>query len=297
MTRWLLVVLLCATPLCAEYESNFGRVILSQCDLIVQGVAAAKRTRVVGGTKAELTVQSVLYGETKLREISAFYTDANLLKKDEAVRAMFALKKMADSGYSIVGKPVLTPESEPESVAKVDVCKAFVALERQEQGSERTGAFWDLLIAHIRQGGYPAQNAAVELMYIARDRGSIITEERFQQVQDARADARKALLRQTQDDLALASQGMVEARVKTLKVTRIRRGEKQQDRRDAADELAKLVETYPRAFTESDAKLLDATAAESDDARLKDKLAEISKRIMHEVRMREARNKPDAPRD
>lgn len=297
MARTLLLLLLCAAPLCAEYESNFGRVILSQCDLIVQGVASAKRTRVGGGTRAEITIEQTLYGETKLRELSAFYTDRNLLKADEAVRALFALKQMADGGYSIVGRPVVTPEGDAESPAKLDVCKAFIELEAKESGDARTQAFWDLLTGHVKQGGYPAQNAAVELMFIARDRGAIITEDRFDKLQQAREQGRKALLKQTQDDLALASQGMVEARIKKLKLTRVRHGEKQQDRRDAADALYKLVETYARAFTESDAKLIDAIAADSDDQWLKDKLAATSKLVMHEVRMREARKRADSPRD
>ncbi len=295
MMRALLLALLVCAPLAAEYESNFGRVILAECDLIVQGVASAQRTRVSGGFQVEITVQEVLYGKTELRSVSLLYTDPKTLKADQAIRALFALKSIASGGYSLVGKPVLTPEGEPEAEDKRRVCEEFVKLEAQKEGEERTTAFWDLLIRHLKQGGYNAQNAVVEIIFIARDRGSIITEERFEQVQQAREAAGKLLTTQTKQDLELASQGMVEARIKSLKYKRIRRGKKIQDRKDAADELAKLVEAYPRAFLESDASLCEAMRDDTSDQSLRDKLDELAKSITAEVRIREARRKANEP--
>jgi hypothetical protein len=291
MTRAVLLAILLCTPLAAEYESNFGRVILAECDLIVQGVASARRTRVSGGFQVEITVQEVLYGKTELRSVSLLYTDPKLLKDKEAVRALFALKSIASGGYSLVGKPVLTPEGDAESDDKRRVCDEFVKLEAQKADTDRTHAFWDLLIRHVKAGGYQAQNAAVELIFVARNRGSIITEERFAQVQQAREAAGKLLTTQTKDDLRLALQGMVEARIKSLKYKRIRRGKKIQDRKDAADELAELVEAYPRAFLESDASLCEAMRDDTSDQTLRDKLDELAKSITAEVRIREARRK------
>lgn len=297
MIRALLIALLFCTPLAAEYESNFGRVTLANCDLIVQGVASAKRTRVAASFRVEVTVQQVLYGETEQREVSVYYTDDKMLKDNEPVRALFALKTMATGGFSIVGKPVYAPESEPESAAKQSVCEAFVALEQEKQGDERTSNFWALLVRHIRQGGFAAQNAAVELMFVAQHRSSIVTEERFTQVQDARGFGEKALTTQTKEDLKLAFQGLVEAGVKTLKFRRIRRGDTKEERRSAATELLTLVEEYPRAFTEADAKLTKAIADQSQDAVLNETLAELERAIILEVRVREAAEKSPKPQD
>jgi hypothetical protein len=273
-----------------QYESNFGRVILAGSDMIVQGVAAAQRSRVSAGFKVEVTVQAALYGETKLQAISLFYTDDNLLKKGQAVRALFAVKKMAAGGFSLVGKPVLMPEGELESEDKRKVCEEFVALESLEDEEQRTSAFWELLLRHVRKGGYYAQNAAVELMFIARDRGSIITEDRFTKLRDAETESLAVLTKQCRNDLALAMQGMVEARVKTFKVKRIR-GDDKADRKVAADELAALVKAYPRAFTEGDAKLLEAMRDDTKDPQLRGKLDDIRQAIITEVRIREARER------
>ncbi len=297
MIRALLIGLLLCAPLAAAYESNFGRVTLANCDLIVQGVASARRTRVAASFRVEVTVQQVLYGETEQREVSLYYTDNKMLKENESVRALFALKSMATGGFSIVGKPISAPESEPESATKQSVCEAFVALEREAEGEERTSNFWALLVRHVRQGGFAAQNAAVELMFVAQHRGGIVTEERFTQVQDARGFGEKALTTQTKGDLKLAFQGLIEAGVKTLKFRRIRRADTKEERRNAATELLALVEEYPRAFTEADAKLTKAIADESQDAVLNETLTELEKAIILEVRVREGAEKAPKPQD
>src|SRR5690606_34256128 len=110
----LLAILLLAAPLAAAHESNFGRVILANCDLVVQGVASATRVEMKASVRVELAIESVLYGEQKQTDIVVFYNDPALLKKGEAVRGLFALKKLAEGGFNIVGKPVLTPAGDVE---------------------------------------------------------------------------------------------------------------------------------------------------------------------------------------
>ncbi len=288
MIRLLLILLLFAAPLCAAYESNFGRVILANSDLIVQGVASATRTRMRASTRVELNIESVLHGEQKLTDVVVFYNDPELLKKDQAVRGLFALKKLAEGGYSVVGRPVLTPAGDVEEADKLRVARDFIALEQDAEGEGRTGRFWDLLIEHLKLGGYPAQNAAVELMFVARDRSAIITEQRFDDVIAARDSALNRLTTQAKDDLKLACQGMVEARVKSAKFKRVRRSDEKSERRKAADDLLALQKDYPRAFSEDDAKLADALAKDSEDARLDEKLDELSRAIRAEIRIQEA---------
>src|SRR5687768_14527563 len=251
MFRLIALLVIFAGPLTAAYESNFGRVILAESNLIVQGVAAAKRTKLRASVKVELTIETVLHGEEAATDVTVYYTDPESLG-EEAVRALFALKALADGGYSLVGKPVLTPVGDPEEADKLRVAREFIALEDEAETDARADAFWDLLIDHVNLGGYPAQNAAVELMYIARNRGGLITEERFDQVITAREAAASRLTKQSKEDLKLACQGLVEAKVKTLKFKHVRRDEKAADRREAANALTSLQADYPRAFTEED---------------------------------------------
>lgn len=284
----LLAILLLAAPLAAAHESNFGRVILANCDLVVQGVASATRVEMKASVRVELAVESVLYGEQKQTDIVVFYNDPALLKKGEAVRGLFALKKLAEGGFNIVGKPVLTPAGDVEEADKLRVARDFISLEKEAEGEGRTARFWELLIEHLKLGGYPAQNAAVELMFVARDRSAIITEQRFDDVIAARDSALNRLTTQAKDDLKLACQGMVEAKVKSAKFKRVRRGEDKTEKRKAADDLLALQKDYPRAFTEEDAKLAEALAEGSDDARLDEKLEELTRLIRAEIRIQEA---------
>jgi hypothetical protein len=285
MFRLIALLVIFAGPLTAAYESNFGRVILAESNLVVQGVAAAKRTKLRASVKVELTIETVLHGEEAATDVTVYYTDPESLG-EEAVRALFALKALADGGYSLVGKPVLTPVGDPEEAA----------LEDEAETDARADAFWDLLIDHVNLGGYPAQNAAVELMYIARNRGGLITEERFDQVITAREAAASRLTRQSKEDLKLACQGLVEAKVKTLKFKHVRRDEKAADRREAANALTSLQADYPRAFTEEDAKLCDALQEVGEDTRLHDTLGELARAIRAEIKQREQEER-DKDRD
>ncbi|MCB9933596.1 MAG: hypothetical protein H6841_09260 [Planctomycetes bacterium] len=294
MARLIAILLLCAAPLCAAYESNFGRVILANSDLVVHGVASATRVEMRSSTKVELTIESVLHGDEKQTEVFLFYNDPDLLKKGEAVRGLFALKKLAEGGYSLVGKPVLTPAGDAEEADKLRVARAFIALENEAEGEGRTARFWELLVEHLKLGGYPAQNAAVELMFVARDRGTIITEQRFDDVVAARDSALNRLTKQTKEDLKLACQGMVEAKVKNAKFKRVRRGKDKSEQRQAAEDLSSLQVDYPRAFTEEDAKLADALGKDSDDTHLNEKLNELAKAIRAEIRIREAAERDKA---
>lgn len=282
-----LLLVLLATPLCAEYESNFGRVILAESDLIVQGVAGAQRLRVGSALKVQITVEEVLYGEEKARELTVFFTDENLIPKDKAVRALFALKRVAQGGCNIIGKPVLTPESDVEEQDKLSVVREFVKLERQAEGEERTKQFYELLLKHVERGGYYAQNAAVELMFLVQNRGSTITQERFDGLVAARENSNSRHTTKTRTDLDLVQQGMVEVRIKGLKFKAARRGEKSADRRSAATELKTLVASYPRAFTLEDAKLAEAIADASTDERLADSLRDTAKEIRQQIAVRE----------
>lgn len=286
MLRLILLVCLLAAPLMAEYESNFGRVILAKSDLIVQGVASATRERIGTSYLVELTVENTLYGDEKT-ELSFFYTDPKTLPKD-ATRGLFALTALADGTYSLVGKPVLTPQDDGEERDKLKVAREFIALEDEDEGDERTANFFTLLTAHVKLGGYPAQNAAVELMFIAHDRGRTITEQRFDALIAARRDALDRLTQQTKKDLELAFQGMVEARVKSIKFKHVRRGDNKAEKRQGAKDLVALQSDYPRAFTEEDAKLADALHDASDDLMSKGYLEDLAKAIRAEIRRRDA---------
>jgi hypothetical protein len=293
MTRLIALLLLLACPLAAAYESNFGRVILSQSDVIVQGVAAAKRTKLRASVRVELTIETVLHGKEAATDVSVYYTDPDSLGED-AVRGLFALKALADGGYTLVGKPVLTPAGDAEEADKLAVVREFIALEAQPEGDERTTDFWALIVGHINLGGYAAQNAAVELMYVARDRGEIITEKRFDEVVTARDAATSRLTKQTREDMRLACQGLVEAKVKSLKFKRVRREVKAVDKRAAANELVLLQKDFPRAFVEDDAKLCEALQAASEDKRLNETLADLAREIRAAIRAREQEERDKA---
>jgi hypothetical protein len=286
MFRLIVLVMVFAAPLVAAYESNFGRVILAESDLIVHGVAAAKRTKLRASVKVELTIETVLHGEEAATDVTVYYTDPESLAH-EAVRALFALKALADGGYTLVGKPVITHVGDPEEADKLRVAREFIALEAEAETDARAESFMDLLVDHVLLGGYPAQNATVELMYVARDRGSLITEKRFDDLVAARESATSRLTKQTREDLKLACQGLVEARVKSLKFKRVRRGEKDADKREAARELTQLQADYPRAFTEEDAKLCDALEDASEDTRLQDTLKALADAVRSDIKLRE----------
>ena len=288
MLRCLLIFSLLAAPLAAEYESNFGRVILANCDVILQGVASATRAKVGTSSKVQVTVETVLHGKEEKQEVVVFFADPDVLTTDEAVRGLFALKRLSDGGYNLVGKPVVTAESDPEEADKLRVAREFIALETEPAGDERTADFWNLLIDDIELGGYAAQNAAIELLFIARDRGAIITEVRFDEVRKARETAAKRLTKQTKADLELACQGLVEASVKDLKFRRVRRGESNKEKRSAADDLTDLQKDYARAFTEEDAKLCDALVDAEKDDMLSEKLKKLARAIRSEIKIRQA---------
>jgi len=240
-----------------------------------------------------LTVETVLHGDEKAPEVAVYYTDPDSLGED-AVRGLFALKALAEGGYSLVGKPVLTPVGDVEETDKLRVVRAFLALEGQAEGDTRTSDFWELLIEHVTLGGYAAQNAAVELIFVARDRRDTITMERFDALVAARDDSQDRLTKQTRDDLRLACQGLVEAKVKGLKFKLVRRAEKQADRRKAANELTQLQADYPRAFTADDATLCDGIREEAKDERLSETLGELAVAIRAEVRAREQEERDKA---
>ncbi len=285
--------LLLAAPAFAEYESNFGRVILGKSDLIVQGVASAKRTKAGDLTRVEVSVEQTLHGTAPVADIQVFLNDPGVLKKDQAVRGLFALKAMSSGGYTLVGKPTLTPDGDAEERDKLRVVREFLNLEAAAEGKERTAAFWTLLHQHIRDGGYAAQNASVELMFVARDRSGIITEDLFNSTVGAIDASTRVLTKQTQSDLKLALQGMVEARVKDLKFRKVRRADKAADRRAVLDELKTLQDKYPRAFVDADAKLCDALAESEKDATAKAALEGLARaiRVVEALRKAEAESK------
>lgn len=294
MLRLVIMAALLAVPLAAEHESNFGRVILANCDIVVHGVAGATRLRVGAQFKVDVNIENVLYGEEKRRDVSFYYTDPDSMAAG-AVRGVFALKALAEgAGYKLVGKPVLTPVGDADEGLKLRVAREFIALERDAAGPLRTESFFELLVDHILLGDYAARNAAVELMFVARDRGAIVTNERFVDLLAAREAGLGRLTKATQEDLKLAFQGMVEARIKGLKFRDVRRGETRAAKRCAADELAALLTDYPRAFTEADATLADGLRRDTNDEVLSDKLRILARDIRAEVRNRELEDEQKA---
>lgn len=274
MIRWLVILVMFAAPLLAGYESNFGKVILAKSDVIVLAVASAKRTKIRAGERMELTVAETLYGNKVPNTVSLFTNSPNLLKRGEAVRALFALSKMSGGGFKLVGKPVLTPDGAAESDEKIEVAKEYIAMEKLAPGAERTKVFWSMLFRCVRSGGYSAEDAAIELLYVAKNSPQAITQERFESAIDAEAAAVGKLTKQAQADLKLARKGMVEVRIKDLRYKAIRRGKTKQDKRTAAGTLLDLIEEYPRAFDKSDLEMIEAMTTSSDDKILKGKLKE-----------------------
>jgi len=291
MRAALLLLLLAPCLGAAEHESNFGRVILAKCDIIVHGVASAQVTRIGGSHRVEITVERTLHGDFNRAELSMHFLERALLPEGEAVRGLFALKRIGGDGFELVGKPVLMKTGDVEEAEKIAVCRAFLAIEAMPAGADRTDAFWRLLLRHVREGGYPGQNAAIELVFVGRDRVLMVTEERFEELREVIGLARGRLTRQTQEDLRLAMQGMVEGRIKTLKLRRVRRAEAANDRRAAVIELRALVDEFPRAFGNADADLMDAMREREQNDRVARELGEVAALVRLKVREREARER------
>jgi hypothetical protein len=290
-TLLLLALVLAPCLVAGEYESRFGRTVLAKSDLIVDGIASANRNRIGGSFRVQITLQQTLHGEFRHRELSMHYVDRKALPEDEAVRGLFALKELASGGYELVGEPILMKGGDADEEEKRGVMRALLAIEAMAPGEQRSDSFWRLLMRYVREGGYSGEVAAIELIYVASERASIVTEARFEGLIEVRRDAGARLTRQARDDIELALQGMVEVRIKTLKLRRVRRGEDLDEKRQAAQELQRLVEDYPRAFSNSDAALLEAIAEVEDDNRLTRILDDTARAIRLRVREREARER------
>lgn len=289
--RVLLIALFFCGPLLAQarvYESAFGENTLAKCDVILHATASAVRKSLGGAISVDLTVQDVIWGEEKAKEVKLIYTDKTLLKEGESVEGLFALKALAGQGYSPVGRPVALSSGDGERSSKIAVCRAFIELEQQEAGEDRLRAFEDLLAYHLSLGGYPGRNAAVELMlWVARKPGQV-TRARFDRFKTLLASARQALDNRTRQDVQLALQGMVETRLKNDCFREARRGKAKADRVKAIAELAEFVKEYPRAFVEADAKLADAMAKECQDGETaRTALEDLASEIRRELRARQ----------
>jgi hypothetical protein len=289
MRSVLLLLVILAAPLCAErsYESAFGENTLAKCDLIVHAIAAAKRVKIGAAVSVQLTVQEVLHGEEKSSEITLIYSDSTLLKEGESVEGLFALKTLADAGYSCIGRPIPMPSGDAEARTKVAVCKRFLALEEMEEGEARTDAFENLLASQIAQGGYPGQNAAVELLlWVSRKPGQV-SKARYDRFKGVLAESKSILDKRAQKDVELALQGMVELQLKDASFRSIRRGKTKQERMEGGKELAGYFEDYPRAFGTDDASLADALAKECKDGdTARDNLSTLAESIRREIKAR-----------
>lgn len=293
-----LFLLLGAGSLCArqqEAQSRFGEVVLSRCDLIVLGVASATRKQAGGCFQVTLTVQQVVHGESRATDLQIFFTDAALLPEDKATRGLFALKDMAAGGKELLGRPIAVPDGDFEEDAKIAVVEDFLALEDLEPGEERTQAFEDLLAAHFGQGGWPAANAAVELIYWVSRRPGDVTRARFDRFRVFYEDPARALETRTRLDVKLALGGMVEARIKSLCFKQVRRGETAKERRAAYEELDSFLEIWPSAFLEADAKLCEALADTKQGGELRSELLDMARRIRAEIKLRKAAEEADKP--
>lgn len=288
MRLWLLIVLL-ASPLFAErsYESAFGENTLAKCDLIVHAIAAAKRSKVGAAISVQLTVQEVLHGEEKSSEITLVYTDSTLLKDGESVEALFALKALAQSGYSNVGRPVPMPSGDAEAKLKVSVCKSFLALEKMEEGEARTKAFEDLLADDLTVGGYAGQNAAVELLLWVSRRPGQVTKTRFDRFKRLLAENKAVLDKRAQKDVELALQGMVEFALKDAAFKAVRRGKTREERIEGGKLVEAYFSEYPRAFGNDDAVLAGALAKDCKDGETSaTRLSDLSDAIKRELKAR-----------
>lgn len=289
--RWFLIGLLMAAPLAAQrsYESAFGENTLAQCNLIVHAIAAAKRAKTGAATSVQLTLQEVLYGEEKSSEVTLLYTDTSLLKEGESVEALFALKALAQSGFSLIGKPVVMATGDTEARNKVAVCKAFIALEQMDEGDARTKAFEDLLAADLQEGGYAAENAGVELLlWVARKPSAISAEryERFKRILDGAGRGQSA---RAMKDVRLALQGMVELSLKDEAFRTVRRGKTREERVEGGKRLERFFKDHPRAFGNDDAILAAALARECKDGDVAaTRLSDLAEGIKQDIKARKA---------
>lgn len=289
--RVCLILLLLAAPLSAQrsYESAFGENTLAKCDLIVHAIAAAKRAKIGAAISVQLTLQEVLYGEEKSSEVTAIYTDASLLKEGESVEALFALKALAQNGFSLVGRPVTLASGDGEAKTKLAVCKAYIALERAEEGEARTKAFEDLLAADIEEGGYAGQNAAVELLLWVSRRPSLISKERYERFRRLLGAPNRALAERARKDVNLALQGMVEFSLKDDAFRSVRRGKSREERTEGGKRLEAYFKDHPRAFGNDDAVLAGILARDCQDGEsATDRLSGLAEGIKQELKARKA---------
>lgn len=292
MRLLLLILFLLAAPVLSQeapraYESAFGENTLSKCELIVHAVASATRKSVGAAVAVDLTVQEVIYGTEKATELKLLLTDSTILKQGEAVEALFALKPLAERGYSLIGKPVVTSGNDGEKSAKIAVCRAFIELESSEAGEARTTAFEDLLALHLDEGGYPAQNAAVELLLWVARKPALVSRARFDRFRTIAAAAKARLDERSRQDVELALAGMVETRLKDKAFRDVRRGKTNAERLKGGSDLAEYFRDYPRAFVESDATLAEALAKVSVDGETaRQALIDLGADIRRELRAR-----------
>ena len=285
----LLLLMLLAAPLYAQrsYESAFGENTLGKCGLIVHAVAAAKRSKVGAAISVQLTVQEVLHGDEQSNEITLIYTDATLLKDGESVEALFALKALAQSGYSNVGRPVPMPSGDAEAKLKVAVCKSFVKLEAMDEGEDRTKAFEDLLAGDLAEGGYAGQNAAVELLLWVSRKPALVNKARFDRFRGILAENKSGLDKRAVKDVELALQGMVEFSLKDAAFKEVRRGKTREERIAGGKQLEAYFKDFPRAFGNDDAVLAGALAKDCKDGETAvDRLNELSEAIKRELKAR-----------
>ncbi|MCC6575497.1 MAG: hypothetical protein IT462_17095 [Planctomycetes bacterium] len=295
--RLLVFILLLAAPLCAAeakprvWESNFGEAILANCDIVVLGVAAAQRLQINGATSVEITVQEVLYGEEKATTISVLLSDTGVLKREAAVEGLFALKRIAGKGYSLVGKPEEAASGDQERDMKLSVAQAFIALEAEEAGAKRTQAYLDLLARHLLQGTYTAQNAALELKLWVQRRPELVTREIFDRFVKLHSEMGVAKSK-IRADLFWALTLMVERKIKNDEFRQARRGKTTADKGKAIDALVALRENYTAAFGEADARLCDALAKDDSysDAQVSS-LTKLADAIRAELRRLEEERK------
>ncbi len=296
MIMMLSAVLTAVAPLSAQpadapkartWESNFGQVILANSDVIVLGVAAAKRSQVAGATAVEITVQDVVSGEEKAATITVVLSDPGVLKKDAAVEGLFALRRMAGSGYRLVGKPEEAPSGDRERDLKLAVTREFIALEKLDEGEARTEAFLSLVQAHLQRETHAAQNAGLELKLWVRRKPELISREIFNRFVRAHEELARGPAK-ARNDVFWAVTWMVELKIKGEEFRNARRGKTAAEKTQAVDALTGLRETYPEAFDEADARLCEGLAKdEGFNASQAGKLTDLAAAIRAELRRRE----------
>ncbi len=283
----------------AKHESIFGRALMKNSDVIVLGVVSA--TQNIAGTRysRELTIEKVLDGKEKRESLILFFSDKDLFEKDKAVRGIFALKKTAPASADSVGRPVKVPEDDFEEDAKLRIVKEFIAMENLPAGVTRTKTYIDLLFSHLADGGWPAENAAIEFLFLVRDRRKLVTVDLYKRLIRARKSALGKLTQRARDDIKLVLQGMVERKIKSTYFKTVRdpvdtkakpkeQKKQRQNRRDAATELQALQKEYPRAFTRSDMLLARAMAKVEKDDLVKDDLERIAAAIQRDLDLRKS---------